>query len=133
MSAQLARTQAAMREIVARHLPRTDATIEFLDGYPPMAPTDGNRKLLGFFDRASQELGLGAVQAVDPARAGAADVAFIAPYVPMIIDGIGLSGHDDHSDKETADLRMLPVQAKRTAVLLSRLNKMPELKVPLRP
>ena len=25
----------------------------------------------------------------------------------MIIDGIGLSGHDDHTDKETADLRML--------------------------
>jgi hypothetical protein len=25
----------------------------------------------------------------------------------MIIDGIGLSGRDDHTDKETADLRML--------------------------
>jgi glutamate carboxypeptidase len=130
---QLVRTQAAMREIVSRHLPKTDATIEFLDGYPPMAPTDGNRKLLGFFDRASQELGLGAVQAVDPARAGAADVAFIAPYVPMIIDGIGLSGHDDHSDKETADLRMLPVQAKRTAVLLRRLTAMQDLRAAPKP
>ena len=130
---QLARTQAAMREIVARHLPKTDATIEFLDGYPPMAPTDGNRKLLGYFDRASQDLGLGAVQAVDPARAGAADVAFIAPYVPMIIDGIGLSGHDDHSDKETADLRMLPAQAKRTAVLLSRLTAMQDLRATPKP
>jgi glutamate carboxypeptidase len=130
---QLARTQAAMREIAAKHLPRTDATIEFLDGYPPMAPTDGNRKLLGLFDRASQDLGLGAVQAVDPARAGAADVAFVAPYVPMIIDGIGLSGQDDHSDKETADLRMLPVQAKRAAVLMLRLNAMPELRATPKP
>lgn len=130
---QLARTQARMREIVARHLPQTGAGIEFKDGYPPMAPTDGNRKLLGLFDRASQDLGLGAVQAVDPARAGAADVAFVAPYVPMIIDGIGLSGQDDHSDKETADLRQLPVQAKRAAVLMLRLNAMPELRATPKP
>src|SRR5439155_955218 len=107
---QLASTQKAMREIVSTHLPKTDAKIEFLDGYPPMAPSDGNKRLLGLYDRASQDLGFGAVVGVDPSRAGAADVAFIAPTVPMIIDGIGLSGHDDHSDKETADLRMLPSQ-----------------------
>lgn len=125
---QLARTQAAMRAIVAKHLPKTDAKIEFLDGYPPMAPSDGNKRLLGMYDRASQDLGLGAVQGVDPSRAGAADVAFIAPFVPMIIDGIGLSGHDDHSDKETADLRMLPAQTKRAAVLLWRLTNQPSVR-----
>ena len=54
--------------------------------------------------------------------AGAA-VAFIAGIVPMIIDGIGLSGHDDHSQKETADLRMLPVLTKRAALLLHRLTQ----------
>jgi glutamate carboxypeptidase len=42
--------------------------------------------------------------------------------VPLKIDGIGLSGHDDHSDKETADLRMLPVQTKRAALVLYRLT-----------
>ena len=45
----------------------------------------------------------------------------------MKIDGLGLSGRDDHTTKETADLRMLPVQAKRAALLLYRLSaKAPE-------
>src|SRR6266850_1381456 len=101
---QLARTEATMREIVAASLPKTSAQITFEEGYPPMAPSDGNRKLLGLYDEASRALGFFPVQAVDPSRAGAADVAFVAGIVPMIIDGVGLSGHDDHSDKETADL-----------------------------
>ncbi|MFI5310350.1 MAG: M20/M25/M40 family metallo-hydrolase [Gemmatimonadales bacterium] len=119
---QLARTERAMREIVGRHLPQTSAEITFDDGYPPMAPTDGNRRLLAMYDKASRDLGFVPVAAVDPSRAGAADVAFIAGLVPMIIDGVGLSGADDHSEKETADLRMLPVQAKRAAILLHRLS-----------
>ena len=110
-----------MRDIVARPLPQTSAEITFDDGYPPMAPSDGNRRLLAFYDKASRDLGTGAVEAVDPSRAGAADVAFIAGIVPMIIDGVGLSGNDDHSEKETADLRMLPVQTKRAALVLYRL------------
>ena len=89
----------------------------------PMAPTDGNRRILAMYDRASRDLGFGAVDAVDPSKAGAADVAFIASTVPMVIDGIGLSGHDDHSEKETADLRMLPSQTKRAAVLMIRLSE----------
>ena len=119
---QLARTQATMREIVARHLPQTSAEITFDDGYPPMAPTDGNRALLALYNQASLDVGAGAVEAVDPSRAGAADVAFIAHLVPMIIDGIGLSGWDDHSEKETADLRRLASQAKRAALVISRLS-----------
>jgi len=119
---QLASARKAMREIVAAHLPHTTAEITFQDGYPPMAPTEGNRKLLALYDRASQDLGLGPVVAVDPSRAGAADVSFVANLVPMAIDGIGLSGHDDHTAKETADLRMLPSQTKRAALLMYRLN-----------
>jgi glutamate carboxypeptidase len=49
-------------------------------------------------------------------------VSFVASIVPMAIDGLGLSGHDDHTEKETADLRMLPVQTKRAAVLMYRLS-----------
>lgn len=119
---QLARTKQDMRDIVARHLPKTTAEITFDDGYPPMAPTAGNRRLLAMYDRVSRDLGTGAVAAVDPSHAGAADVAFVAGEVPMVLDGVGLSGHDDHSDKETADLRMLPVQTRRAAVLLYRLS-----------
>ena len=120
---QLAHAQAAMRAIVARHLPGTDATIAFDDAYPPMAPSEGNRRLLALYDRASRDIGAGPVAAVDPARAGAADISFVAAFVPMKIDGIGLSGHDDHSAKETADLRMLPVQAKRAALVMHRLGQ----------
>jgi glutamate carboxypeptidase len=61
------------------------------------------------------------VTAADPAKAGAADVSFVAALVPMKIDGVGLSGHDDHTTGETADLSMLPVQTKRAAILLHRL------------
>jgi glutamate carboxypeptidase len=43
--------------------------------------------------------------------------------VKMILDAVGMKGHDDHSPNETADLRMLPVQTKRAAVLLSRLAR----------
>jgi glutamate carboxypeptidase len=119
---QLARTQATMREIVSHHLPLTGAEITFDDGYPPMAPTDGNRALLTMYNQASLDVGAGGVEAVDPSRAGAADVAFIAHLVPMIIDGIGLSGWDDHSEKETADLRRLSSQAKRAALVIARLS-----------
>jgi glutamate carboxypeptidase len=122
---QLATAKATMKQIVARHLPKTSAEITFDDGYPPMAPTAGNKRLLTMYDKASRDLGLGGVVAVDPSRAGAADVSFVARNVSMIIDGIGLSGHDDHTEKETADLRMLPAQTKRAAVLLYRLTQSP--------
>jgi glutamate carboxypeptidase len=118
---QLARAKQAMRSIVAKHLPRTTATLTFDPGYPPMAPTAGNKQLLALYDRVSRDLGLWPVTAADPAKAGAADVSFVAALVPMKIDGVGLSGHDDHTTGETADLRMLPVQTKRAAILLHRL------------
>jgi glutamate carboxypeptidase len=120
---QLAKAKQTMTEIVRQHLPRTDAAITFDDGYPPMAPTDGNRRLLALYDQVSRDLGFWPVGPVDPSKAGAADVSFVAHVVPMAIDGVGLSGHDDHTVKETADLRMLPVQTKRAAVLLWRLSQ----------
>jgi glutamate carboxypeptidase len=119
---QLASAKARMREIAAAHLPRTDASIEFDDGYPPMAPTDGNQKLLALYDRASRDLGFGPVAATDPMRAGAADVAFAMGRVKMAIDGVGLMGTDDHTDRETADLATLPSQTKRAALLIYRLK-----------
>lgn len=119
---QLARAMEVMRGIVATPLPNTKSEITFLEAYPPMAPTDGNKRLLALYDQASRDLGFGPVVAVDPSRAGAADVSFVAKQVPMAIDGLGLSGHDDHTEGETADLRMLPVLTKRAAVLLHRLT-----------
>jgi glutamate carboxypeptidase len=123
---QLASTKATMQAIVSHPLPHTTSTITFEDGYPPLAPTDGNRRLLSMYDAVSRALGLGAVVAVDPMRAGAADVSFAAPYIPSAIDALGLAGWDDHTDKETADIRMFGPQTKRVAVLLYRLSKLPK-------
>ena len=61
--------------------------------------------------------------AVDPDRAGAADVSFVAGQVPMILDGVGLMGDDEHTVNETADLSTLPSQTKRAALLLYRLSR----------
>ncbi len=53
---QLARAKKAMEAIVKASLPHTQSTITFEDGYPPLAPTDGNRKLLAMYDKASQDV-----------------------------------------------------------------------------
>ncbi len=120
---QIARAQARMQAIVRAHLPHTEATIEFDDSYPPLAPTDGNRQLLAYFDRVSRDLGFGPVTAVDPTMAGAADISFTTGYVEMAMDGLGAGGADDHTVDETIDLRTLAMQAKRAAVFMYRLTR----------
>jgi glutamate carboxypeptidase len=119
---QLAKAKATMTSIAKSSLPHTTSEIKFDDGYPPLAPTDGNRKLLSVYDKVSRDLGMWPVVAVDPMRAGAADVSFAAPYIPMALDAIGLAGWDDHTDKETADLRMFGPLTKRAALFLYRLS-----------
>jgi glutamate carboxypeptidase len=120
---QYQKAMAAMREIAGKSLPHTRAELTFDEGYPPLAPTAGNERLLVLYDRVSRDLGMGPVEAVNPDRAGAADVSFIADHVPMIIDAAGLKGKDGHTVGETADLAALPLQAKRAAVLIARLAK----------
>jgi glutamate carboxypeptidase len=119
---QFASAKAAMQAIVASSLPGTSATITFDPGYPPLAPTEGNNRLLALYDQASRDLGFPPVTAVSPDRAGAADVSFVAGLVPMVLDAVGMKGQNDHSPQETADLKALPMQAKRAAVLLHRLT-----------
>ena len=119
---QFARARTAMSAIVSQSLPHTKAEIRFEEGYPPLAPTDGNERLLQIYDQASRDLGLGDVTAVNPDRAGAADVSFVAGEVPMILDGIGMRGDGGHTVNETADLSTFAGQISRAAVLLSRLR-----------
>lgn len=119
--AQLEHARAVMTRIASRHHPRTDAVFAFADGYPVLEPSDGNRRLLALFSRASEDLGFGAIEAVDPMRAGAADVSFVGDRVPMTLDAVGLKGDGGHTSSEWADLRALPIQGKRVAVLLARL------------
>ena len=112
-----------MQEIVSAHLPLAAAEIPFSDGSPPLAPTEGNRELLARFDQASRDLGFGAVTAVDPRMAGAADISFVGGVVPMALDGLGLLGGGNHTEKEFADLRTFRIQTQRLALLLHRLGR----------
>ena len=67
----------SLRNPLARHLLLTGAEITFADGYPPMAPTDGNRALLAIHNQASLDVGGGAVAAVDPSQAKRAALVIV--------------------------------------------------------
>jgi glutamate carboxypeptidase len=118
---QFANAQADMQQIARQWLPHTVAELTFDEGYPPLAPSVGNEQLLVIYNQASNDLGFGTVSAVNPDRAGAADVSFLAGTVPMIIDALGMKGRDGHTPGETADLTAMPKQSKRAALLISRL------------
>ncbi len=119
---QLERARIAMREIVADSLPHTEATIEFEDGYPPMAPTDGNRRLQMLLSDINQALGRGEMPALDPSRRGAADISFVAPYTDGLA-GLGALGRGAHSPNEQLDLTSMSVAIKRAAFLIYRLSQ----------
>jgi glutamate carboxypeptidase len=119
---QTERVEAKMRAIVADHLGKTGATIEFQEGYPAMAETDGSRALVTQLNEVNAALGLGAEGVMDPMLGGAGDIAFVAPYVPGLV-GTGAMGEGAHAEGETVYLDSLPRQAKRMAVLMYRLGK----------
>jgi len=121
------RVRARMQAIVAQHLDKASATLEFAeDGYPPMAPTEGNRALLAKLNEVNASLGLPEMPAGDPASRGAGDISFVA-FIDGLI-GLGMAGEGSHAPGETADLRSLDVQAKRAALLMSRLVSQPRPK-----
>ncbi len=111
-----------MKEIVANHLPLTDATITFEDGIPSMPPTDGNYKLLDELNKVSLDLGMGEVKPWDPGQRGAGDIAYVAPYLSGI-DGLGAMGKGAHSLNETFDKRTFNDLTKRAAILIYRLTR----------
>ncbi len=111
----------AMRKIVGRGLPRTEATITFADEYPAMAPTEGSYQLLAALDRASRDLDLGGVKTLDPGRRGAGDISFVAPKIDGL-DGLGAKGEGEHAPDEWVDLGSLTLQIKRASLLIYRLT-----------
>ena len=118
---QLDRTQAKMRAIVAANLPGTKAELKFdADAYPPMAPTTGNRALLTALNRVNADLGLAAQAELDPLKRGAGDISFVAADVDGLV-GLGPASRGDHAPGETVDIASIWRQAKRAAVLMSRL------------
>ncbi len=120
---QLERAVATMERIAGEHLAGTGARFEFTEGYPPMPPTAGNEALLSLYSEGSEALGFGPVRAVDPRRAGAADISFAAPYVRAAIDGLGLMGEGGHTVDETATMATLASQGKRAALLMLALAR----------
>ena len=118
---QITRTQAKMRAIVSKHLPGTAATLSFDEGYPAMAPTPGNAALLKRLNGVNADLGLNAMPALDPLKRGAGDISFVAADVDSLA-GLGTDSSGDHTSRETVDLQSIRRQAKRAAILMSRLS-----------
>jgi glutamate carboxypeptidase len=117
------RVRARMQAIVAQHLPQTQAELVFAaDGYPAMAPTEGNRRLLARLNAVNRDLGLPEMPEYDPARRGAADSSFVAGDVDTLA-GLGAAGGGAHAEGEWIDLDSLSRQAARAAILISRLAR----------
>jgi len=121
---QDAKAKAAMTAIVARHLPGTQASIRFFEGYPSMPPTAANRALMNELNAVNRDLGLPELLEMDPAKRGAADSSFVAADA-VTLGGMGVAGGGAHAVGEWVDLASLPRQALRSAVLISRLAAQP--------
>jgi len=119
---QEAKARAAMQAIVAQNLPGTTASLDFQEGYPPMAPTDGNRALLARLNAVNRDLKLPEMAEMDPARRGAADSAFVAAHVDTLA-GLGVAGGKAHAEGEWVDLTSIPLQALRSAAFITRLSR----------
>jgi len=120
---QEARIRARMQEIVGQHLPRTEAELVFAaDGYPPMAPTQGNRALLARLNAVNRALGLPEMPEYDPARRGAADSSFVANDSDVLA-GLGAAGGGAHAEGEFIELDSLSRSARRAAILMTRLSR----------
>ncbi len=120
---QQERVIAKMRDIVGRHLAGSDADIAFDDGaYPPMAPTPASRDLLARLNAVNRDLGLAEMGEFDPLKRGAGDIGFVAHLVPGLV-GLGTAGQGAHAPGETVDLASIPRQARRAAILMTRLSR----------
>jgi glutamate carboxypeptidase len=118
---QIDRTRAKMRAIVAQSLTGAKAEISFdEDAYPPMPPTEGNRALLARLNAVNRDMGLPEMGELDPSKRGAGDISFVAADVDGLV-GLGPAGDGSHTDKEVVDVPSIFKQAKRAAILMSRL------------
>jgi glutamate carboxypeptidase len=118
---QIDRVEAKMRAIVAQPMAGAHAEIEFdPDIYPPMAPTAGNRAILAELNGVNRDMGLPEMGELDASRRGAGDISFVAAEVSGLA-GMGPSSDGSHTASETVDIPSIFKQAKRAAILMSRL------------
>lgn len=120
---QSARVRSKMQQIVSDSAPKTSAKISFDPGaYPAMAPTAGNRALLDKLNNVNKNMGLAEMPVLDPLKRGAGDISFVANDVDGLA-GLGTYSRGDHAPGETVDLDSIKRQAKRAAILMTRLSK----------
>ncbi|MFL6737086.1 MAG: M20/M25/M40 family metallo-hydrolase [Sphingomonas sp.] len=118
---QIDRTEAKMRSIVGQSLPGTKAEISFdADAYPPMPPSEANRALLRQLNGVNRDMGLPEMGELDPSKRGAGDISFVAADVDGLV-GLGPSSSGSHTAAEAVDVPSIFKQAKRAAILMSRL------------
>jgi glutamate carboxypeptidase len=86
-----------------------------------MPPTEGNRALLARLNRINADMGLPQMGELDPSKRGAGDISFVAADVDGLV-GLGPSGSGSHTASETVDIPSISKQAKRAAILMSRLS-----------
>ena len=109
-----------MRAIAAANLPKTRAELVFEEVFPGWQTTDGSRAALRLIGDVSRDLGLGPLEADDPASRGAGDFGFIGSIVDGV-DGLGVRGQGIHAPDEGMDLASLVPATTRAAVLIARL------------
>ena len=120
---QIDRVRAKMRAIVAEPLAGAHAEISFdEDSYPPMPPTEGNRAVLAELNRVNGDMGLPQMGELDAADRGAGDISFVAADVDGLA-GLGPWSSGSHTASETVDVPSIFKQAKRAAILMSRLAR----------
>jgi glutamate carboxypeptidase len=118
---QIDRVEAKMRAIVAEPLAGAHAEISFdQDIYPPMPPTEGNRAILADLNTVNRDMGLAEMGELDPSERGAGDISFVVADVSGLA-GLGPSSSGSHTATETVDVSSIFKQAKRAAILMSRL------------
>jgi glutamate carboxypeptidase len=87
-----------------------------------MAPTEGNRALLAQLNRVNADMGLELMGELDPMDRGAGDISFVANDTDGLV-GLGPAGAGSHAPGEFVDIPSIARQAKRAAILMSRLAK----------
>ena len=118
---QIDRVEAKMRTIVAQPLAGAHAEISFdEDIYPPMPPTEGNRALLAQLNGVNRDMGLAEMGELDPSERGAGDISFVAADVDGLA-GLGPASSGSHTAAETVYVPSIFKEAKRSAILMSRL------------
>jgi len=120
---QADRIKTKMKAIIAKNLPQTSAEITFSESGPGMPPTDYSRGLLAKLNVVNKDLGFPEEPELDPMLRGGGDISGVAHLIKGGLIGLGAAGEGAHAPGETIDLRSLPTQAKRAALLMYRLSK----------